>query len=1540
MMGRKQKILVQKTLRTTRIYSRRIVRWWIRNDRKYRVKWRAANGFLAVLLLLSVALPVLQNTLTNRRYRLSQDSLNLVGKNNQALANKLKFNTQTQAYEFNKDAIKEYNPVDALQEQVGGADDKTKPLYALDVATDPKKGVTYHDVNSQLSFKLIPQFSSLPGRTEQGRIVYPLDNGPQAVYTLKNNGLKEDIVVSNNKHDTLRFAYTLELPKSLEARQLPDGSGAIGIYAADQTLFTNMSYGSDKDRDLVEKARENAVKNNLVFGIPAPVITAKNGNTGSASARFELRGNQLTVVAESLTDIKGSYSIDPSVTVTSTSDFQDKGNNEGNISFSTSGQIGRSGITGGLVNNVSSDTTCATTTAWCSIQTGASGYNGSNGARQNATLAYNGFLYSIGGNYSNNSTSINTVSYASLNSGTGALGSWTVGSTLVGGVAKSNFGSVVYNGYIYVIGGQLQGGTGTTDIQYALICTGNNSGVGGCSSTAGSVGTWTAVSGSNFGTVSSISQRAVFGAVAYNGFIYVMGGAGNSNNFTNDVLYAPLQANGSIGAWSSTTALLFAGSSVATVYNGKIYVGLNCDKGNSASGGAGCTATTNLLIGTIDSTGAISGWSTGPAFTQLGSTGSSGIVAYNGYVYVAAGGTIGTPVATVSYAPIYANGALGSVLTTNPFSSARSQFMLAAYNGYLYGVGGTTNGTAVVSDTNYAKIDTPGIIGSFTADNDSILASPDGVFNGATVIYNGYMYMLGGNNGTSTTNEVRYAQLNADGSTSAWSLTTSFAVARLNPAATAYNGYLYVAGGQATGGATTDCVTNGGSVVYCRDIQKAPINSNGTVGTWVSAGGYFGGVGNPGRDGLGMAAYNGYMYVVGGNYSNNSLVSTEVDTAPINSNGTVGAWTQNATALGATGRSNFQLAQYGRYLYIAGGRLTGSVTSNSIIYTTLSDNGGMSAWGSAGANFTTVRTNNIAAAYNGYLYIAAGDPNTTGNVGKNDIQYAAIDLSSGALSTGWTTLSVTVPTARSWTQGGIYNGYLYIPGGCSNLGVFNNCSTIMHDVQYAPVNNGGGGHTNTFANDGSFTNARSQAAAVAYNGYIYLSGGCTSIAAVTMNGCATSTSDTRYASIAADGTLTWSALASNPTTNRYGHAMAAYNGYLYILGGCSSTGGTNGFCTSVLNDVQRVKLNSNGNITGNSWASAGNNISTARFGLSTTIYNGYIYALGGCSAMASGNCTTFERTVEYAQIDSDGNVGTWATTGGSGFTTGRYQQGAIAFGGNIYVAGGCSAMSSANCTGFQSDVQYAAINTNGTISSTWNTTTSFHTPRYGASLSARNGYLYLSGGCSDNTGGNCTAFQSDVQNAPINSTGTIGNWTGSSNQFTDARYMHTSVISNGYIYVLGGIKTGATQLADSQGAAMLLIPRIGRYSKLVDLSAENGKINNILYNGVLGDSVGNISFKVATTALPTFSSSYAAPDIDLACSSGLGNTKVRYVLVTVLLDDMGGGAGGGTYGETSTANVTDFTVRYNYIRPDPNIRLRLGQTLQQGDLSPFDTCQG
>ncbi|MFA5004181.1 MAG: hypothetical protein WC498_02785 [Candidatus Saccharimonadales bacterium] len=1468
-----------------------MVLWWRVQDQRYGWLWRATNLVAAALIFVSIAIPVLTEIFQSSQYKLSADTIKLTGQTDEALLGKLQYDPKSQTYQFNKDAVKTYDPVAALKNQVGGGSKKSDSLYALDVPQDIKKGVTYHDINTQLGFSLVPEFDGMNGKMQQGHVVFPI-NGAQAVYTLKNNGLKEDIIVTKTASNTMSFAYKLELPTTLEARVIPNSGGNIGIYSADPALFGDISFGSSKDQAAIEKARENGAKSHLVFGLPAPVIKVADGNSiAGASARFELNGNRLSVIATGLSNLTAPFTIDPSVVITSTADFQTAGNNEDNIDFSTAGQINRVGLKGGVVNTIAADTSCAVAATWCSVQTGASGYNGSGGARGNATLAYNGFLYSIGGNYNNNTNSINTVSYAALNSSTGTVGAWTVGSTLVGTTALSHFGSAVYNGYLYVIAGMTQGGNGTSSIQYALICTGSNSGIGGCSSTAGSVGTWTAsTTSTNFGTVDSVAQRGVFSAVAYNGYMYAFGGLNvGTSAFLSDVLYAPIYGNGDLGSWSTTTSMPTAGSTVVAVSNGYVYVGLSCDLGNKLTLPSGCTATTTLQIGTIASNGSISGWvSGGPTFSVFGSsaTSSAGIVAANGYLYVAGGQGY---LATVSYAPIYASGSVGTVYTTSPFTAGRAQFGMATYNGYLYEVGGSLTSTTVASDTQYAKVDQAGTASVYTTSANTFTTAVRGH---QTIAYNGFLYVMGGDNAGAPVTTIYGAAINADGSIGAFTTTgmTALPSARTFFGAAAYEGYMFIVGGCIVnyGGGTCTTVTN-----ELADVYSAPINSNGTIGTWTAQTSI-----SSARFGHSVVAYNGYLYSLGG--VNTAAFQNDVQYHAIGASGAIsGAWTTSAQTLPAA-QAMFGAAVNGGVLYVAGGctvaPTTCTTTVATVAYASIGTAGDLSGAFTSTTAFTTARSNLGMVIVNGYMYITGGRTNATL---YNDTQFAPINTN-GSVGT-WATSAVSTLSSARWGFGvAAYNSNIYVTGGRT--------ASYANDVQYAQVNNGGPGNVGVGWTSmiTPFTTARAFHATVAYNNFIYVIAG--------YNGAPLS--DIQYAPINGGGSIgTWASTTSLPAA-RYAFAAFAYNGYMYEVGGYDGA--------SAYNTVQYALIcTGNNSGYGGCGATAGTlgtwvtNATTfaggGRFYLGSTTYNGYIYVVGGATGVSNND-------VQYAKINGDGSIGSWATT--TSFTTARYALTTVAFNGYLYMMGGYDNVS------YYKDVQYAPINSNGTVG-TWVATTNMPATRAYSSTSVYNGFMYIDGGYNG-------TYLNDVQYAPINSNGAIGTWTPTT-VLTSARMYPGSLVYDGFLYALGGATSGG-YITATQYVPLNSITRVGHYSKLIDLGSQQN-VTSITYNGVPLGVGGSIYYKTAGSS-GVFGSSNLANTIG-GGGGCYGNTQnTRYVLISITLDDSLGGGTGGSFPDTNgtNANVTDFTVLYYPTHPQPNIRLRAGQTLQTGILSPLDTC--
>lgn len=1515
---------------------------WHRKDKQYGLPWRVANGLAALLIMVSIAMPVVSQMQKGKWYQLSSATLDLVGKSNTALASKLTYNQQTQVYEFNKQAVKEFNPADALTKQVGGASKDSKSLYALDVAQDIKKGVTYHDVNSQLSFKLLPQFGSLPGKSEQGRIVFPLNGGTQAVYTLKNNGLKEDIVVSKNKKDTLNFAYKLQLPKTLEARMIPDGNGAVGIYSGDPTLFSNMSYGSDKDRAAVEKAREKSAKTNLVFGIPAPVITTKDSKPTTATAHFELKGDDLTVVAQHLQTLTAPYSIDPSVVVTSTSDFA-SGNNESNIDFPTD-QINRGGLTGGSVG------------AW-----GSAGGNLTTPRYAAGATVYNSFIYVLGG-VAGGTGSTGSVEYAKINNN-GTLSTNTCGTAVTwcsGGTATASRSSsaVSYNGYLYSFtGGSGAGGTLGNAVDYAKI------------NTDGSVGTWNSAN-----TGAAYPARYGQAAAVSNGYMYVLGGcialsgAQNCPTIDNTVYKAAISANGTLGAWVSanTGAAFTARFNFSTVvYNGYMYALGGC----TAMTGIGNCATfgNDTWYAKINSDGGLGGWSNTnmPAFT----TGRSGAPAtvYDGYLYIFQGCSSGdngyctsggTMINDVQYAPIYANGTIGTWATTNTLAAVRADATAVVSNGYQYVMGGCTNnicaaGNGLQADTQYAKIDTPGTIAPYKTTNSFDTAGNERSSH-MTIASNGYMYVLGGNMAAGgTANTVRSAPINADGSLGTWVANTAFPDGRQDSAVVAYGNSIYLVGGSnLTAGAGSGACKQNQTQYYCQEVSRATIDpATGTL-TWSGVYQYSA----QGRSSLAAVVNNGYLYAIGGRFNNNSSETNEVDVAKINPDGTLGAFT--TTQPMQIARSlNVNAYAWGGRIYALGGSGGSSAVTSTEFATPNSDGtipaSGTGSWAYTGGTNPTTAYNAQTVGWNGYMYRTGG--RTAGGTGSTTTQIAKIN-GDGTI-TNWTNSSQNFVGVRFSHGSAAYNGYLYILGGCNNsAGCNSTFNSVLRDVQYAQINNGGSGVTGAWVDQGATGAGRIQLAGAAYNDFLYTVGGCTGNTSAGAMACTNlgRQGDVRYAAIGNDGTVgSWASAGASLATARNGLTAVASNGYLYILGGCSV--GSNGDCTTFQNDVQYALIctGSNSGVGGcgatagtiGSWSTA-NSFSTGRYGQSSAVYSGYLYVLGGCSATSGGSCVSFQSDVQKALICTGNNsgiggcgttagaVGTWASAG-SDFTTGRLYQSAVIYSGYLYVLGGCSAMAtSKTCTTMQSDVQYRQLDpSTGGLTGSWQYTTSFGPPSFGATAAAYNGNLYLVGGCTAEqaTGGNClTTIDSNIH-ASFTSNGGIGDWNMSPTHLSSPRAMHALVLSKGYLVLLNGMAQSNMFITTASTAPMLAQPRKAIYSKLIDLGIQSN-VRSITYNNSQVGSATSVAYAAVLSGSAAYTATGNADTIPGTRCTGLNN--VRYLFIRATIDD----SNVAVFPDTQQGNITDLTVTYEPIRPPQN-RLRLGHTLQNGALSDLDICK-
>lgn len=154
----------------------------------------------------------------------------------------------------------------------------------------------------------------------------------------------------------------------------------------------------------------------------------------------------------------------------------------------------------------------------------------------------------------------------------------------------------------------------------------------------------------------------------------------------------------------------------------------------------------------------------------------------------------------------------------------------------------------------------------------------------------------------------------------------------------------------------------------------------------------------------------------------------------------------------------------------------------------------------------------------------------------------------------------------------------------------------------------------------------------------------------------------------------------------------------------------------------------------------------------------------------------FTRSIYYAPVNPNGTIGSWASTGNLGYTA-LIDFPVVTNNGYMYRLGGNIFQLGERTN----TVSYAVINPNGTIGS-WLGTTALPNAISDHAAVISNGYLYVIGGRSSNEPSSVT---SGVMYTTLNPNGTIGSWSNTT-ALPVPLSDHTAVVDNGYIYVVGG----------------------------------------------------------------------------------------------------------------------------------------------------------
>jgi len=315
---------------------------------------------------------------------------------------------------------------------------------------------------------------------------------------------------------------------------------------------------------------------------------------------------------------------------------------------------------------------------------------------------------------------------------------------------------------------------------------------------------------------------------------------------------------------------------------------------------------------------------------------------------------------------------------------------------------------------------------------------PVAMYGHGVVAYNGYLYAIGGADSTDTaTSGIYFIKINSDGSldsTLGWqSAANPLPVNRkeISNACFAYNGKLYVVGGDdETGAATT-------SVLY------APINATtGDLGTWLGIDTTQSPpvVTNPmpaARTRGSACVADGSLLVSGG--AGGGVNSTNY-VAQIRPDGSIGTW-QTAGPLNGSRWKHDTLVN-DHHAYSIGGDNSAGAHVSQVSIGTVQPDGTLSAFYPAdyypthGTSQTDVPHYAMAADVLGGKIVTAGGANLSGVSGQDNaravISYST--LGSDDVTGPWAASSDVLPVGVEDVDGAVYNGNFYVVGG-RTLGV-------------------------------------------------------------------------------------------------------------------------------------------------------------------------------------------------------------------------------------------------------------------------------------------------------------------------------------------------------------------------------------------------------------------------------------------------------------------------------------------------------------------------
>lgn len=1392
-------------------------------------KWQRFYASLTlVLFIISTIAALVQPFLDNRPNNISYSARSVLPEPNQNLADYLDFDAKEAKFIYNAENTGAGTPDLA---KVGNG----TPRISASFNKDPSKGVTVTDALNQIDFSLKPKFRLLPGKQDSNQLFYQLGRADgYLVYTAQIASVKEDIVLESSNKDRMVFEYELVTAEGTEARL--EENGSIGVYGTDLPVNGNVSTGTEKDAELLQKVRQNAAKTKFLFGIPAPVVKESGKKESSVTSKFELEGSNLKVVSEGLKSASYPLSIDPSVYVQSAVQLM-RGNNETNVEFDVATEQFKKGTTTGARIDEWTDTTDMNGSVW-----------------DQGVAAAGGYVYRAGGRTSRIMPEIveQKITTRATNSTSFVMDMPTnrpAGDLYIAIIAHDGIGTVAPPG----VGGAWTEYADTRE-HAAYYKIGENISGGNEAATY----TWTTSSVESAGVILRIRD--------FNSADIVSGTAGTGSNAAEVAPVYPATTPDTQGTLMIRAASFDDDVPPASGYSPTNHTDI-------ASGNSGGAADAGFVV-SVPNNQTLSGVSSGTA-TVVGVTDTYGASSI----------------------------AINGITVTSAIQSSVQWAHFSSTNGSIESPAPGSNGALCSGWCTNSAYDLP--------TDTTVTTNGAGKVGMSMVAYNGYLYVMGGNDGTQIKSTVYIAKLGINGEPSLWHPTNpteaswvywykdtglNAATAKQYLSAYASNGRMYVVGGD------TNTTANSGAST---DVHIADIQPDGRLGTWAA-----GPVLGTARYGATVQAYNDYLYVLGGNNNGTMITGSTASTSngiysKINSNGTLNAWTMTSadstSATFVTPRSShggLMSGIWGGYMYLAGGctvvNASGfcTTTATDVQLASINADGTLDAWNTM-IGLKNNRYGYSFIAWQDSLYRFGGcefqDPTTGecygthkrvqyGNINQDgDASTVSITAAAGSgLCSGNDPYDCNLPPAgdgdglggQMLSSTAILNGYLYVIGGCTTFdtggtdGANPDCATgtaVSGNVSYVAIASDGklksppscsgtvyGSWCVDSTNRVNGTTGVAASGIAVLGGFIYVVGGLT--------GGGNANSIYRN-STNADGSLTgtWTAQTFNvlgvigdhdlnPGTGvaainisyTFAYARAnpssagTYPGNLYIFGGCGESSGAGCSNSNYREEVWKCNITTTGGLEE---ADANDCTTTSQLQIDTeaaagnqgigihagTVYANYIYLIGGLSLNVADRKTVF-----YAKFDNSNNVvavsgGVWAESPVQ-LTIGRRRGTAFGYNGYLYAVGGFEA------TGSQvlDTIEFVKLNvSDGSLISSNNLflqSAVTINQRWGLGLAVSNSYAYVIGGC--NVGASpsqCSSFDPSVQTFQVynNDSGAPGGYVIETDLFATDRIGASAAVYNGYLYVAGGCTstTDCTTATNSvQYAALDAYGAVGAWS--------------------------------------------------------------------------------------------------------------------------------